>query len=233
MPPNNGNRLDKKKDAAESGRAGGLIRASRLSPEERSEIARKAAQARWKDKEQKPSIATHVGELEICGKKIPCAVLEDGTRVLTQAGVLRALGRHEKARGRGKGDTDTLPAFLRGTSIKPFVSNELRKTTRPILFKDPRGGVVSYGFRAEILPLVCTAFLEARDEHALNPKQHGIAKTCDLLMRGLAHVGIAALVDEATGFQYDRARDALSQLLEKYIAKELARWIKTFPDEFW
>ena len=41
------------------------------------------------------------------------------------------------------------------------------------------------------------------------------------------------IVDEATGYQYDRARDALSTILEEFIAKELAQWVKTFPDEFY
>lgn len=34
-------------DAVESGRVGGKARAAKLTPERRSEIARKAAQARW------------------------------------------------------------------------------------------------------------------------------------------------------------------------------------------
>ncbi len=55
----------------------------------------------------------------------------------------------------------------------------------------------------------------------------------DVLIRGLAQVGIIALVDEATGYQRDRAKDALQQILEKFIAKELRPWIKTFPEEFY
>jgi hypothetical protein len=54
-----------------------------------------------------------------------------------------------------------------------------------------------------------------------------------MIIRGLAHVGIIALVDEATGYQYVRAREALEEILEKFIAKELFKWVKTFPDEFY
>jgi hypothetical protein len=46
-------------------------------------------------------------------------------------------------------------------------------------------------------------------------------------------VGIIALVDEATGYQRDRASDALSKILEAFIAKELQPWVKTFPDEYY
>jgi len=51
-------------------------------------------------------------------------------------------------------------------------------------------------------------------------------------MRGLATVGIIALVDEVTGYQETRARDELNLILEKYIAAELLPWTKHFPDAF-
>jgi hypothetical protein len=41
------------------------------------------------------------------------------------------------------------------------------------------------------------------------------------------------LVDEATGFQYVRARDALAQILERFIAKELQGWTRTFEPDFY
>lgn len=47
-----------------------------------------------------------------------------------------------------------------------------------------------------------------------------------------AHVGIIALVDEATGYQEHRQRDELNRILEAYINEELRPWIRTFPNEF-
>jgi hypothetical protein len=67
-------------------------------------------------------------------------------------------------------------------------------------------------------------------------EQHGqkrIAARCDILIRGLATVGIIALVDEATGFQYDRARKALSEILERFISKELVKYSSMFTDDFY
>ena len=60
-----------------------------------------------------------------------------------------------------------------------------------------------------------------------------VAKQADVLMRGLAHVGIIALVDEATGYQDLRARNALALILEQFIAKELQAWVRTFPDDYY
>ena len=56
---------------------------------------------------------------------------------------------------------------------------------------------------------------------------------CDVLTRALAKTGIVALVDEATGYQEVRPRDALQLYLERIIRKELAAWAKKFPDEFY
>jgi hypothetical protein len=54
-----------------------------------------------------------------------------------------------------------------------------------------------------------------------------------MLTRGLAHVGIIALVDEATGYQDVRDRLALQAILDAYLRKELAAWAKRFPEEFY
>jgi hypothetical protein len=62
--------------------------------------------------------------------------------------------------------------------------------------------------------------------------QLGIAQKAEILMRGLAHVGIIALVDEATGYEGSRPRSALEAILNKYLQKELRKWTKTFPDEY-
>ena len=93
-------------------------------------------------------------------------------------------------------------------------------TSSQIEFKTERGQV-GFGYSAELLPKVCDVYLRARDAGVLAANQQHIAKQADILMRALAHVGIMALVDEATGYQYDRARDALARILEKFIAKEL------------
>ena len=46
-------------------------------------------------------------------------------------------------------------------------------------------------------------------------------------------VGLVALIDEATGYQYDRAEDALRVKLKAYFGEEMRKWEKTFPDELW
>lgn len=83
------------------------------------------------------------------------------------------------------------------------------------------------------MPLVCEVYLKARDEGTLSKNQQHVAKQADLLIRGLAHVGIIALVDEATGYQDIRPRDALARILEAFIAKELQPYVQTFPEDYY
>ena len=41
------------------------------------------------------------------------------------------------------------------------------------------------------------------------------------------------MIDEATGFQYKRAEDALQVKLRAYLEHEMRKWEKTFPDSLW
>jgi hypothetical protein len=76
--------------------------------------------------------------------------------------------------------------------------------------------------------------LKARSQGLLKTaRQNLIAVQCEILMRAFARVGITALIDEATGFQYDRDKEALQEIVSQYIRKELAAWIQRFPDEFY
>ncbi|MCP5558914.1 MAG: P63C domain-containing protein [Verrucomicrobiaceae bacterium] len=207
---------------------GGKARAAKLSPEQRSEIAATAAAKRW----SLPR-ASHEGNIHIGEITIQSAVLEDGRRVLTQSDFMIALGRSRQAKGRAyyAGDVN-LPVFLTAQNLKPFIDSELHVTSSQIEFK-PLKGARAFGYPADLLPKVCEVFLKARDAGVLVAGQTHIARQADVLMRGLAHIGIIALVDEATGYQDVRDRQALQTILEKYITDEWARWTRRFDPEFY
>lgn len=216
---------------------GGHARAKALSPEERQAIAQAAIEARWRKagKITEVAQATHGSPdrpLKIGDVELQAYVLSDGTRVLSQAGFLEALGRHRKANVRREGVEERVPAILQGKAINPFISEETLEKSRPIRFRTPHG-VIASGYRAELLPHVCEVYLKARDAGVLPQNQQHVAKQAEILVRGLANVGIIALVDEATGYQADRARDALARILEAFVAKELRKWVKTFPADFY
>jgi hypothetical protein len=219
--------------ASEAGKLGGKARAESLTAEQRKAIARRAVEARWAKHGKSPiPRATHTGILKIGDAEIPCAVLDDGTRLLTQYGFFRAIGRSGRpAAGRGS-SVEELAPFLALNNLKSFITTELDASTKPIIFRLPTGSN-AFGYRAESLPKVCEVYLKARDSGKLLQSQQKFAAACDLIMRGLAHVGIAALVDEATGYQDERDRRALAKILEAFVAKELRPWVHTFPSDFY
>jgi P63C domain len=214
---------------------GGKARAKALSSEQRSEIARNAALQRWENKQgnaQTIPKATHEGILLIGDLEISCAVLENRQRVLTQSDVMRALGRARQAKGREyyEGDVN-LPAFLTAKNLKPFIDNDLYVTSSQITFRTVKG-TKAFGYPAELLPRVCEVFLKARDAKVLAHNQKHIAIQAEILIRGLAAVGIIALVDEATGFQYDRPRRDLEEQLKRFLSENLRKWVRTFPADY-
>jgi len=106
--------------------------------------------------------------------------------------------------------------------------------SEPIIYREPKsGGRPAHGTEATALPAICDVWLKARDARVLKPSQLQIAAKADILIRGLAHTGIVALIDEATGYQTIRDRRALQAILDAYLRKELAAWAKRFPDEFY
>jgi P63C domain len=217
------------RDPHETGRQGGLARAERLPPEARSEIARRAAQKRWGTTMLR---AEHAGDLKIGTLTLACAVIDDGTkatRVINQSTMLTALGRSSRPKG---GDAGTV---LFAANLQPYISGDLAETLRkPITYITP-GGKRALGYPAEILPEICEVYLRAKeaDPSPLRDSQKAAAVAAGVLVRGLARTGIIALVDEVTGYQDVRAKDALAKILEAYVDKELQPWVRTFPADFY
>ena len=213
---------------------GGKARAASLSKEERSAIARRAAAARWDAKRTAYPKETHKGIIKIGEIELRCGVLDNGIRVFSTRGVTRALGgTGTGTRGNSKNGAPQLPPFLEADSLKPHLSSQLMaRLLSPVQYQPIHGGRTAYGYEASLLPELCELILDANDIKPLKVSQQHFVATANLLIRGFARVGIIALVDEATGYQEDRAKDELSKILEAYIAEELRPYISKFPNEF-
>jgi hypothetical protein len=211
------------------GSAGGIARAEKLTSEERSKIASEAARRRWGT----TMVAiSREGTVKIGGAELACYVLEDETRVLARAGFVRAIGRTGKVKGGRKFDDEfQTPVFLSADNLKPFFPNDIEENSKSLIFT--YGGVEMIGYRAELLADVCDIFADADRAGVLRANQRHIADACRLLSRGLTRIGIIGLVDEATGYQKERAANALAKILEQFIAKELQQWVPTFPAEYY
>ncbi len=125
-----------------------------------------------------------------------------------------------------------MPKFFQSKALKPYVINKLEVAKfEPIICY--RGNQVVHGYEATLLADICDAILEARKAGVkLTDRQQIVAEQAEIIIRSLAKVGIIALVDEATGYQEVREKDALKNFLEKFLLEEKTKWVSTFPDEF-
>jgi len=220
--------------SSEAGKRGGDARAKKLSKEKRAEIARLGAMSRWEKAGRAPMKRAICGAedrpLRIGSASIPAYVLEDETRVLSLRGLQEALGLHKS----GSGGAPRLAKMLAKIGVTGDAYNGLAaRLESPIRFLLPRGGPPAHGYEATVLADICEAILAARKDGSLPKRLEYLADQCEILVRGFARVGIIALVDEVTGFQEMRSQRALADILEAFVAKELQKWVRTFPMRFY
>ena len=229
---------------------GGKARASVLTPEQRSEIARKAVRTRWAKakglpieevgqvssplgqpnegvawlpkKELSLPLSLFQGELIIADVALPCHVLDNGKRVIAQRSVVRVLADR---------DSGNLARYLGASSISKYI-DLVHITEQTIRFSIPATQYEAIGYEATLLVEICDAYLKAREDGVLIKSQIKLAKQAEIIMRACAKVGIIALIDEATGFQKYREKNVLRVKLQAFIAEDMQEWARMFPEEF-
>jgi P63C domain len=242
--------MDQPKECSKQ-RAGGVARAKRLTPERRAEIAREAAQRRWSTLQetsdleaQEPEviepapnmpIAHWRGVLNLVGVDVPCYVLDDGRKIIGRTSATEVL---TGIKGGG-----ALEKYIAVKSLEPFINREaILERFVPFRLLEVEGLEKAVkGLPADVMIELCQGFVAALqasfDSNSQHPKltdrQREMAIKASMFLSACAKVGLEALIDEATGYQYERAEDALQVKLRAFIAEELRAWEKTFPDELW
>lgn len=173
--------------------------------------------------------ATHEGRVRLGKWELHAFNLDNGLRLFDQASFEAILNIHNgESANKELGKIISHP-LLRENPLS--VSASIFE--HPIIFKSLSGERLQ-GFDSEGLIGVCRLLLKARELGVIRTSQGmRYAQAAESLVVSLANVGLAALIDEATGFQKDRDKEALQALLDKYLKKELAAWAKRFPDEFY
>ena len=221
---------------------GGKARAGSLSPEQRSEIARHAVKTRWarrrdrvqSETENQLPEAKYKGFLNLLDMEIPCYVLKNGQRVIGRTSATEMLTGIKGGGG--------LEKYIGVNPLKPFINVEL-VLERMVSFRLPEVEGLEKdvkGLPADLLIEICRGFVAALQESTrpgsltrLTQRQAEMAATASMFLAACAKVGLDALIDEATGYQYERAEDALKVKLRAYLEEEIRKWEKTFPDELW
>lgn len=186
-------------------------------------------------------IATHWGELTIGHIQMPCYVLNTGERVFSLKGVVVGLIGTEGGQ---------LPEYLKVKALQPHLPPDLvpaENGEMSALFKFDTGGEgftkYAVGIRVERFNDLLVAYSNALIDHyksasdptkiSLTGRQLEIAMTAVTFLQASSAVGLIALVDEATGYQYERASDALQLKLQLFLEKEMRKWESTFPEQLW
>ena len=186
--------------------AGGAARAAALSGDERREIARKAAKARWA--RHLPQ-ATHEGVLRFGAIEIEVAVLDNGQRVITQSSLMVGLGHIRTPKGRQYyRNGANLPAFLTAQSLRPFIGEDLVTIANQIEFRTKQG-VKAFGYAPNFLSKACDVFTRAQHAGALKATQHNIANRAQIIAEQLERSCTMRLIDEAT--RYREIRETQTQ----------------------
>lgn len=177
----------------------------------------------------------HEGEITLGKFAIPCFILEDGTRVLSTSAMQKALGviGNEPTQRSSK----RLEEITTSKAVKPFIDASLVSSKlQPITCVQGNRKISAY--EAMALPELCEIMLKVRDYAnqngiELGKRQKLVIEYSDVIIRALARIGIVALIDEATGYQYDRERFELQKILNAYISDEILKWQLTFTDDFY
>lgn len=180
--------------------------------------------------------ATHWGELEIGDALIPCYRLDNDQRVFSLKGVVVGLIGT---------DGGQLAEYLKVRALRDFLPADLLPSedgSIPALVRFDTGAEnfakFALGLSVERFTSLCRAYTGALQRHALaqgslTPRQIEIANRAASFLAACADTGITALVDEATGYQYERAQDALRLKYKLFLEDEMRKWEKTFPDQLW
>ena len=168
--------------------------------------------------------AEYVGSIKIGEIDIKCAVLSNEKRVFFQREVVGAIT------GNKKGGLDR---YLKSKNLQPYVPEKFKgeKWDQGIV-RFESGGFEAHGFEAEDLIDICNMYINAQNKGELYKSQESLAKQAQIIVNAFAKTGVIAVIDEATGYQKYRNKDALRLLVESYIIEEARQWMKEFPDEF-
>jgi hypothetical protein len=206
--------------------SGGLARAAKLSPEERREIARQAALARWHVADGEMPEALREGSLPLGDVMLDCYTLKDRRRVFHKRGLAKTLGM------KSAGGNVFLRTFFNTKGIGSLVTEKLReKLANPIEFKTLRGDL-AHGYEATTLIDICEVIMEAKKHAKLTIRQHFLTVQAEIILRASAKIGIIALFDEATGFIKDKRKEEYRELFKIFIREDCREYEREFPNQF-
>lgn len=206
---------------------GGVARAKSLTKEQRSEIAKKGAAARWK---AKPLKSTHQGNfLDDFGIDAECYVLDDEAKtvVVTKTGLSQLLGIGEHAKD--------LDQVLGAQYMSKYRDLELlRKMENPYKFQlTSKSKTVHQALGYDITSIVDIgrALIDAKDNDDLPPSRLKAAEAAQKLINASAKAGIKGVAYALAGYRPEVQE--VIDAFKAFVREEARQYEKEFPDELY
>lgn len=169
-----------------------------------------------------------IGVVKIGSKEIPCAVLYPDTanpiRVFIQREVVGLLTGNKKG---------GLQRYLDAQNLKPYLPEKFKDGIGGSVIKFKMDGNIAHGFIGSDLIDFCKMYYDARKHDDLLLSQTHLADIAEIIIFAFAKTGIDSVIDEATGYQDVRVKDAIEKILNRYLLDEAKTYMVTYPLELY
>ncbi|NQV59554.1 MAG: hypothetical protein HQ502_07795 [Alphaproteobacteria bacterium] len=209
-----------------------MARANALDSNTRSEIGKKAANARWA-KTKSYTVAHNGSFLEEFGVDVDCYVLDDPmkTAVISQRGMAEAIGFSRRG--------ERLKGFVTTKTMAQYIGRDLQqKIENPIVFQRSKAAAKneisakSHGYDVTILIDLCRAILDANADGKLKGARYvNMIQQAQVIMGASAKNGIRQLVYALAG--YSPSTDEVISAFKLYVQEEARKYEQEFPNELY
>lgn len=165
---------------------------------------------------------SHFGTVHFGDLACDAVVLNTGERGYIRKQVAKALGVHEN--NTGHRFRQILADFA------PNALAELEMFESPIVL--PSGRRAQF-FPAGVITKIASGVIDAALSASLHRARRRLVPNCLKILQALALTGEVALIDEATGYQYHRAPDALQELIAKLLRQSCSSWERRFQPDYY
>jgi len=113
------------------------------------------------------------------------------------------------------------------------IGEDLRqKIDNPLILKTIKGDL-SHTYDHTVMIDVCRAIWEAGKQGKLHPSQEFLVRHAEMIIIASAKLGLAALIDEATGYIKDKGKEEYIELYKEFILEQAKEYAKEFPAQFY
>lgn len=166
---------------------------------------------------------THYGDVSF-GHAVTsqALVLESGERGFNRRQIMQVVGFNKNS------ESNRFRSFL--AEIAPNALTLLDKKGSQVVM--PSGQKASF-VPCDVVPDFAAGVIRQAVTGKLHPQRQALIEPCLAIQESLAKVGIASLIDEATGYQYHRAPDALQDLFARLLRESASDWERRFHPDFY